>query len=699
MSQRSKTYIDSPLEVPDGIGTLVKLLRWRALNHPTRRAYTFLLDGETQEATLTYGELDRQARSIGALLQELGADGERVLLLYPPGLEFIAGFFGCLYAGAVAVPAYPPRLNRSLNRLRAVVADAQAKIALTTTTTLARLKPLQSQASELEALSWITSDLATEGAQDYWKEPEISSASLAFLQYTSGSTGTPKGVMASHANLIHNSSLLRYAFDYTDESQCVSWLPVYHDMGLIGGVLQPLYGGFPCVLMAPASFLQRPMRWLQAITRYKATISGGPDFAYNLCVGKITPEQQASLDLSSWKVAFNGSEPIRAETIERFSNAFESCGFRRQFFFPCYGLAEATLIVSGSSVGTPPLVKRFDPRALENNSVAPACAAQEQGKSLVGSGRFFPGEKVVIVHPDTGVEALPGEVGEIWLAGLSVAQGYWNRPEETESTFKAQLSDTGEGPFMRTGDLGFLDDGELFVTGRLKDLIIIRGVNHYPQDIEASVERCHRALKASGGAAFSVEIGGEEKLVIVHEVDHRQLNPEQVIVSLREAVSEEHEMQVFAVVLIKAGSLLKTSSGKLQRYAVRAAFLEGTLKTVARWQASGLSSSEMLVPVSPPAHDPEAIQAWLAALVAAKLGLDSYCINSRQSITQYGIDSLLALELAHQVETGLGVSLPLESFFNGASIAQLSAEIAGLLKNDPLPSGAGTASDEARPGN
>ncbi|HYP25135.1 MAG TPA: MupA/Atu3671 family FMN-dependent luciferase-like monooxygenase [Blastocatellia bacterium] len=684
MSHRSGMHLDPHPEAPDRVKTLVDLLRLRASGDPDRLAYTFLVDGEAQEVALTYGELDRQARLIGASLRQRGAHGERVLLLYPPGLDFIAAFFGCLYAGAVAVPAYPPRLNRNLDRLQAIVADAQSKIALTTASTIARLRSLQPQAPELQALSWMTNEDALEGAEGDWREPEISGDSLAFLQYTSGSTGTPKGVMASHRNLLHNSSLLRYAFDYTPESRCVSWLPLYHDMGLIGGVLQPLYGGFPCTLMAPASFLQKPVRWLQAITNYKATISGGPDFAYNLCARKITPEQQAGLDLSSWIVAFNGAEPIRADTIERFSNAFEACGFRRQYFFPCYGLAEATLIVSGSSVGAQPRVKRVDAAALENNLVVSDFADEGRGRSLVGCGRVLPDEKVVIVNPSTGEESLPGQVGEVWVAGPSVAQGYWNRPEETARTFNARISNTGEGPFMRTGDLGFLDEGELFVTGRLKDLIIIRGVNHYPQDLESSVERCHPALRAAGGAAFSIEYGQEEKLVIVHEVDHHRLDPEPVIASIREAVSAEHEMQVFAVALIQTGSLPKTSSGKVQRYAARAAYLEDRLKVVGRWQAGGLSGDETPAPPAPPARDPGALQSWLASLVAAKLGLDPYNVDTNQSITQYGIDSMLALELAHQVETALGVSLPLVSFFNGASISQISSQIAGSLETLPL---------------
>ena len=472
--------------------TLVELLRWRAAEQPNRVAYNFLADGETEEIQLSYGELDQRARAIGAWLQSKGATGERVLVLYPPGLEYIGAFFGCLYAGAVAVPAYPPRLNRNILRLQSIIEDARATAALSDLQNLYTVASLFAQnGRRVQCLD--TDTISNEGAAE-WKEPNAEADTLAFIQYTSGSTGVPRGVVLTHRNLLSNSEFLAHAFDYNSNSHCVTWLPVYHDMGLIGGILQPLYGGYPCTMFTPTALLQRPIRWLRAISNYKATISGGPNFAYDLCVRKITAEQRETLDLSSWRVAFNGSEPVRLETMERFSAAFESCGFRRESFFPCYGLAEATLIVSGGPAARPLRVKPVRARALEKHNVVETTSDEENARTLVGSGQAFAGEEVLIVNHITLTECQPGHVGEIWVAGESVAKGYWNREEETEQTFHARLAGAKEGSFLRTGDLGFLDNGELFVTGRLKDLIIIRGVNYYPQDIEQTVEELPRSF-------------------------------------------------------------------------------------------------------------------------------------------------------------------------------------------------------------
>ena len=493
--------------------TLAHLLRWRAQHQPEQSAYTFLLDGETEEACLTYSELDRQARSIAAMLQKLDARGERVLLLYPPGIEYIAAFFGCFYAGAVAVPAYPPRLNRSLGRLQTIIADAQASVVMTTEMIHSRIGPLFEETAGIKQLDWLTTDNLAHELAGEWREPIVGRESLAFLQYTSGSTAAPRGVMVSHANLLHNQRLIQQTFQQTEESIILGWLPLYHDMGLIGNVLQPLYVGAPCILMSPVAFLQKPSRWLQAISRYQATTSGAPNFAYDLCARKTTPEQRAELDLSSWTTAFNGAEPVRRETMERFAQTFADCGFRREAFHPCYGLAEATLLVSGGA--TESIARAFKKDALEHNVVIGVDAESAEARSLVACGRALPDQRVVIVNPDTLMPARPDEVGEIWVSGASVTQGYWNRPEETEHTFGAYLVDTGEGPFLRTGDLGFIDAGELFITGRLKDLIIIRGRNHYPQDIEQTVGQSHPVLAGGMGAAFSVEVEGEERLVVV----------------------------------------------------------------------------------------------------------------------------------------------------------------------------------------
>ncbi|GAB1538916.1 fatty acyl-AMP ligase [Scytonema sp. NUACC21] len=452
--------------------TVVDILRDRSFRTPYKQAFTFLEDGETQELTLTYHELDRRSRVVAAQLQALGLSGERAILLYPPGLDYLTAFFGCLYAGIVAVPAYPPRNQRNTPRIQAIIKDAQAAIILTTTTIFPTIQSLLEKESSQGNLRWLTTDDLPQGIEDSWEERAIIAQTLAFLQYTSGSTGTPKGVMLNHGNLLHNAAVTYQVMEHSPESQFISWLPVYHDMGLIGGILQPLYGGFPCVLMSPTAFLQRPYRWLQAISRYRGTTSGGPNFAYELCIQRITPEQRSTLDLSSWSVAFNGAEPIRQETLERFSATFAECGFCPEAFYPCYGMAEATLMVSGGVKKALPPCKTVAKSSLEKNCIVEASADSDDIQTFVSCGQTVPQQRIAIAHPETLMSCHSHEVGEIWVSGPSIGQGYWNRPLETEQTFHAYLKDTGEGPFLRTGDLGFLHNGELFITGRAKDLII-----------------------------------------------------------------------------------------------------------------------------------------------------------------------------------------------------------------------------------
>ncbi|MFQ5794194.1 MAG: type I polyketide synthase [Candidatus Bipolaricaulia bacterium] len=680
------------------LSTLVDLLRWRALHQPDQQAYTFLVDGETEEVSLTYGELDRQARAIGAWLQSLEITGERVLLLCPPGLEYIAAFFGCLYAGVVAVPTYPSGLNRLMPRLQAIVADAQARVVLTTTAILSSVKRRFAHAPDLETLRWLAIDNVPAGVEADWQEPAVTRDTLVFLQYTSGSTSMPKGGMVSYGNMMHNLALIRHGFKINPdnpEDVGVFWLPIYHDMGLIGGILEPMYIGRPAILMSPLSFVQRPVRWLQAIARYKGTISGAPNFAYELCVDNITPEQRATLDLSSWDVAFCGAEPIRLETLDRFAATFEPCGFRREAFYPCYGLAEATVMASGGLGPALPVVRTVQRAALEINRVVEASERDEGTQTLVGCGQALLDQKILIVHPEKLTPCLPDQVGEIWVSSPSVAQGYWNRPEEMERTFNAYLSDTGEGPFLRTGDLGFVYDGELFVTGRLKDLIIIRGHNHYPQDIELTVERSHPALRPGCGAAFSVGAAGEERLVIVQEVERHDRNPDidKVVGVIRQAVAEDHELQVYAVVLIKYGSIPKTSSGKIQRHACRAGFLEGSLNVVGAWRAAvaprsvsdaqdaTVAEASSREPADVPRRSAADIEAWLVSQISGRLGMDPDDIDIHQPFTHYGLDSKHAVRLAGELGAWLGRQLSPTLAYEYPTIEAL----AQYLAEDPDP--------------
>lgn len=563
--------------------TIIDILTYRATAEPDKIPYTFLLDGEIQEVSYSYQQLDQVAKTIAAKLQQQFQKGDRALLLYPPGLEYIAAFFGCLYAGIVAVPVYPPRPNRSLQRLENIFLDAKATVALTTEAVLKTIEKRLVESPLSHNLYWLATDKLTPNYQQY-QHQDIEAESLAFLQYTSGSTSIPKGVMISHKNLLHNSSLIHQAFGHHCHSQGVIWLPPYHDMGLIGGIIQPLYGGFNVALMSPLMFLQNPLRWLQSISRYKGTTSGGPNFAYELCVRKINQQQLDNLDLSSWEVAFNGAEPINYHTLEAFAVAFAPYGFRREAFYPCYGMAEATLIISGGDKSTRVAAKTVQGKALEENQVVEASEDEENSRTLISCGQSFAEQKILIVNPDTLTECSSHQVGEIWVAGPSIAQSYWNQPQESQLTFSAYLADTQEGPFLRTGDLGFIHQGELFVTGRLKDVIIINGRNYYPQDIEWTIEQNYPQIRANCLAAFSIEVGNEEKLVIVAEMERLAnfkadwLKPKDLILAIRKAVSADYDLQVYKTVLIKPGTIPKTSSGKVQRHLCRAKFILGTLE-------------------------------------------------------------------------------------------------------------------------
>jgi acyl-CoA synthetase (AMP-forming)/AMP-acid ligase II/acyl carrier protein len=672
--------------------TLVELLRYRTLHQTDQTVYTFLQDRETESDRLTYQELDRKARAIAASIQSLVARGSRAMLVYPPGLDYIAAFFGCLYASVVAVPAYPPRRNQNMSRLQAIVVDAQATVALTTTSELGKMASQIAQNSELAALQWLPTDRIASNLASDWQEPILSGSNLAFLQYTSGSTGTPKGVMVSHENLLHNLKLIHQCFEHTPNSRGVIWLPPYHDMGLIGGILQPLFGGFPVMLMSPVAFLQKPLRWLEAISRYQATTSGGPNFAYDLACRQLTPEQQATLDLSSWDVAFTGAEPIRAETLERFARTFADCGFRREAFYPCYGMAETTLIVSGGLKAEPPLIRQVEKTALEQNRVVVAGGECNNSHAIVSCGRSWLNQKIAIADPESLTQCPEGKIGEIWVSSPSVASGYWKQPEKTEETFRAYLADIGIGPFLRTGDLGFLQDGELFVTGRLKDLIIIRGRNHYPQDIELTVTQSHPALRPSCGAAFSVEVGGVEQLAIACEVERnylRRLDVKSVIAAIRQAVSEHHEIQVYVVVLLKTASIPKTSSGKIKRHACQAGFLDGSLDVVGDWTANPqeinleeqpqvdqlweqvpsdknrfATSCQTLTPAS----TPEEIENWLISYLALYLKVPANEINISEPFANYGMDSSVAISATGELAQCLGLELEPTLFWEYPSI-------------------------------
>lgn len=651
--------------------SLIDLLRDRASRTPERIAYLFLDDGET-ESSLSFGQLEEQVRAVAARLQELGAADQRALLFYPPGLEFIVAFLGATFARVVAIPAYPPRNNQNLNRLRAIIEDAGATLVLTTTSLLANLEAQFERVPELRSIRWLATDDIAPGAHTSWREPQVDGDTLAFLQYTSGSTGMPKGVMVSHGNIIHNEHMIKVTFGHGDWTVFAGWLPVFHDMGLIGNVLQPLYLGVKSVLMPPAAFIQKPARWLHAISRYRATTSGGPNFAYDLCVRKVSPEQREGLDLSSWQVAFNGAEPVRAETVRRFLSTYQPHGLRPSAFYPCYGMAETTLLISGGVPADRPIIHSLQAAALEQGLVVEMPGESQGSRALVACGRSWL-EKVRIVDPHSLTLCPEDRVGEIWVSSRSVAQGYWNQPELTEVSFRAQIKDTGEGPFLRTGDLGFLREGEVFVTGRLKDLIIIRGLNHYPQDIEQTVEQCHPALRASGGAAFAIDVEDEERLVIVHEVERsflHGLDVEEVVGNIRQAVAQEHGLQVYAVQLLKTNRVPKTSSGKLQRHACRAGFLDKSLSVVGEWvELHQAEPTPEPLPQEPQAlYTKEILQSWLLGRMSDYLGVKPDDIDTGQPFERYGLDSAVAVTLTGELAEWLGLKFDPTLFWEHPSV-------------------------------
>jgi acyl-CoA synthetase (AMP-forming)/AMP-acid ligase II len=548
-------------------------------------AFRFLIDGETEESVITFAELDRRARSIAVRLQANAMAGHRALLLFPPGMDFITAFFGCLYAGVIAVPAYPPhpvRPEKSLAILQRIVADATPTLALVPESVHTALAGSSTMTSGLLGIRFLVTDKEDRNhPPDDWRPPAISADSIAFLQYTSGSTSLPKGVILHHSSLLHNLKGIHNNFGLNSHSHCLVWLPPYHDMGLIGGILQPVFSGVSITLMPHMLFLQRPLRWLQAISRMRATVSGGPNFAYDLCLRKIKPEQRETLDLSCWQVAFNGAEPVSLTTMERFAAFFAPCGFRREAFFPCYGLAESTLLVAGGPPGRPTPAMRLLQGPLLQNRVQEASNASQDTVSVVSCGRAVADHTISIVHGESRIPCEENEIGEIWVSGPSVAGGYWKKPSETAATFECRLRTGDERPFLRTGDLGFLHEGELYVTGRIKNLIIREGKNHYPHDIERTIEAAHPLVQAGRSAVFAVPANGGEELVVLVEMEHMPgSRKEELLQALRGAVSEDHGLTVHDIRLVKPGGIPRTTSGKVRHFLCREHYLAGTLNDI-----------------------------------------------------------------------------------------------------------------------
>ncbi|WP_186066623.1 non-ribosomal peptide synthetase/type I polyketide synthase [Burkholderia gladioli] len=651
--------------------TFPEIFAARALAHPDKLAFIWLGDGDLRNTT--YSEMYEAARGIAAAIAERVEPGSRAVLFYQPGADYLSAFLGCLLAGVIAVPCYPPRNRRGSERIAAILRDCSPALAMTSPGEAEAMRKL------VDCEGWLETSLDSHASQ-VLQDSTLHHArhdDVAFLQYTSGSTGTPKGVMITHRNLVGDAELIQAAFSLDADSVGATWLPPYHDMGLIGGLLQVLYLGIHSVVMSPNAFLRNPLAWLDAIGRYRVTHSGAPNFAYDLCVERIGEAQRAGLDLSSWVAAYCGAEPVRPRTLDRFAEAFAASGFRREAFLTCYGLAEATLMVSSSRRGAGPLLGTHE---------------DQPDKTLVAAGAPVTRE-LRIVDPERGIELAEGGIGEIWVAGENVAAGYWGKPEASAEAFGARLEGDASGTaYMRTGDLGFLHDGQLFVSGRIKDLIIIGGRNVYPQDVEEASFASHPGLRIDAAAAFTREGEGAEQLVVVQELDFRRQPEEAMFGAIAEAVFERIGVQPAVIVLLKAGGVPRTSSGKIRRRQCRDDLERGALPELARRERQRAAAGDTPPPARAPFATDRADQAaatpaasaasawiveWLCARIEQRLGLPARSINPAQSFFSHGVDSILAVETAEALSSRLGRPIEPTLFWDYPSPLALALHLCG----------------------
>ena len=664
---------DNPDSIIRESESLVEIISKRVVAQPNHVVYKYLGDGINETEQFTFSEIDRVARSIAGELSKKLNKGDRVLLLFPQGLQYIAALYGCFYGGFVAIPAYPPRRNRKMDRINAIIEDSGAAAGLVTDEVFATIERNFSEDELLTNMAWLKyEEISTNTAP-----PPLTALpkpdDVAFIQYTSGSTGNPKGVMITHENIIYNSDYIRRSFGFSRDTVGMNWLPIFHDMGLIGGIFQAAFLGLINIGMPPVAFLKNPLNWLKAIDKYKATTGGGPNFSYDYCVQKIKPEEAEGLDLSSIKNFYCGGEPVRKKTFERFPEAFSGTKVRTNQMFAVYGMAETTLIVTGGNPGTEPHFVRVDQEALSNNRLV-FVTGKERGIDLVSNGHVWMDTEVAIVNQETFEKADENSIGEVWIKGPTVAKGYWNKPEETRRTFKAYMKNN-DGPWLRSGDLGFIFNDELYITGRLKDLIIIRGVNYYPNDIEYSVQNSHEAFKPNSGAAFSVQVEGVEKLIIVQELERsflRNTDFDELMASIRKVVADEHELEVYAIVLIRTGSIPLTSSGKIQRRQTRYEYLTNKLNVVARWQLENEEAESvehhLIVPTE------EGIKNWLVEWIMANQHFKREEIDLNTPITSYGIDSLAAVTLEQEISTRFGFQWHVSYFMLNPTINKLAKD-------------------------
>jgi acyl-CoA synthetase (AMP-forming)/AMP-acid ligase II/acyl carrier protein len=660
------------------VSSLVDTLAERAESVPSRILYRI---PDSNALELTFAQVFERARRIATTLQSRGVQGQRVLLLCEPGLDYVMGFLGVACAGALPVPMFPPeprRLEASLPRALSIARDCQPVLALTSDELFEPLRSVTHASAELGSVPMLTVNSldADDGAA--WQRPRAAPGDTAFLQYTSGSTRLPRGVMVTHENLHANALAIAKASSFGSHPVGVSWLPPYHDMGLIGTILQAVYSGMTLTLLSPQAFLRRPLRWLKIISEQRANYSGGPNFAYELCARRASSESLEGLDLSSWTLAFSGAEPVHPKTLQRFIEVFASCGFRPDALAPSYGLAEATLLVTGHVWGRS--IASVDKASLETGVVRSSTGAGST--QLVSCGRTWGSCQVRVVSPTTLEDCDSGTAGEIWINGANVGAGYWNAPQESDAVFRARTA-RGDGPFLRTGDLGVLLNDELFVLGRLKDLIIVNGRNHYPQDLEYTVERAHSAIRQAGAAVFSVPYEQGEVPVVVCEVSANKAEDlRSVIDAIQTALRAEHDLTAHDVRLIALRGLPKTSSGKVQRSKCRQAYLQGTLPLHEHEHERGQRSAPSLPGESN--HDASGIERWLLSQVASATGMAQDEVDPQRPFASFGIDSVKAVGIATSVEQQFGVELGATALWDFPSARLLAKHLAQLTSARPL---------------
>lgn len=660
----------------NSIKYILDILQHRALNTPDKMAYTFLKDGSDIEKSYTYAELDLHARAIAKTMGE-NVIGKRALLLFPPGVEFLAAFFGTLYAGAIPIPAPPPdlaRLKRTLPRLRSIIQDADAALIITTYSISNSLNGDQEDLLELPNMQWIAVDEVDPDFGIGWDcIPEVDPDRPAYLQYTSGSTSAPKGVMVTHQNIIANCKVTTQGFSYDKNSVAVTWMPYFHDYGLVDGLILPMYHGIPSYILSPLTFIRRPERWMQVITRFRGTHTQAPNFAYEQCIRRISEDVIDTLDLSSMVTFSSGGEPIRADTVKKFMSKFERCGLRPEAVCPAYGLAESTLVVSAKTREGGPLFCHVDKEAYKNDQIIELEPDDPKGRTVTSSGIILDGVDFAIADQDSLKNLPDGQIGEVWISGEFVAAGYWQHPEESERTFRARLSDDpNRGTFLRSGDLGFKLRNNIYITGRAKDLIIIAGVNHYPQDIELTVQNSDDVIRTDHCIAFPVEAKDEERLVVIAEVDSKRDDWNPLLSTIRKAISETHEVDLYALQLIRRGTILKTSSGKLQRRKCRDVFSNDEFETIFSWkkdigiQPESISTKEQI-------KNRHEIEEWLKKVVSVELEVPAQSVDINRPLAEYGMTSRAAVIIVGQLETWLArPELPSTLLWEYATIKALT---------------------------